>query len=516
MASMAIKRALISVCDKSGILEFARKLSELGIEILSTGGTAKILQQNNIKVIEVSEYTNYPEIMAGRVKTLNPKIHGGILARREIDKDVMQEHNIKSIDLVVVNLYPFQEVIAKKSTTFAQAIENIDIGGPAMLRSAAKNHTYVSVVVDIKDYDMVLNEIITSGNTSAVTREKLALKAFKHTAQYDSVIVNYLDKEQDDFTSIMNLQLFKAQTMRYGENPHQKAAFYKDIGLNKTSIANAIQIQGKELSFNNIVDSDAALECVRMFADPSCVIVKHANPCGVATKDTIQDAYDCAYKTDSTSAFGGIIAFNRELDSNSANTIIKRQFVEVIICPSFSADAKKVLQEKPNIRLLEYGSLKETKSALEIKSVNGGFLLQEKDVYNTNIIDFKCVSKIKPTKEQEQDLLFAFKVAKNVKSNAIVYAKENATIAIGAGQMSRVYSAKIAAIKAQDEGLNINGSVMASDAFLPFRDGVDAAANTGIKAIIHSGGSMRDDEVIQAANEHKIAMVFTGIRHFKH
>ena len=516
MASTAIKRALISVSDKSAILEFASKLAQLNIEILSTGGTAKILRQNNIKVIEVSEYTNYPEIMAGRVKTLNPKIHGGILARRGIDNDVMQEHNIKPIDLLVVNLYPFQEVIAKKSTTFAQAIENIDIGGPAMLRSAAKNHAFVSVVVDIKDYDKVLNEIVKNGNTSLATRKKLALKAFTHTSKYDNAIANYLGKEEDDFASMMNLQLLKSQTMRYGENPHQKANFYKDINCNEASVANAIKIQGKELSFNNIVDVDAALECVRMFTKPSCVIVKHANPCAVATKTTIADAYEYAYKADPTSAFGGIIAFNRELDFNSANQIISNQFVEAIICPSFSKEAQKIFKDKPNIRLLECGDLHKAQSALEFKSVNGGVLVQDKDICNITLADFKCVSEVKPTQKQQQDMLFAFKVAKNVKSNAIVYAKNSTTIGIGAGQMSRIYSAKIAAIKAQDEGLDIVGSVMASDAFLPFRDGVDTAAKAGIKAIIHPGGSMRDDEVIQAANEHKIAMVFTHIRHFKH
>lgn len=516
MPAKAIKRALISVSDKSSILEFATKLAQLNIEILSTGGTAKLLQENNISVTEVAKYTNYPEIMDGRVKTLNPKIHGGILARRGIDEAVMQEHNIKEIDLVVVNLYPFTEVIAKPATSFATAIENIDIGGPAMLRSSAKNHDFVSVVVDIQDYAKVIDEITTYGNTLPATRKALALKAFRHTSAYDNAISCYLSNEKDNFVDIMNLKLHKLQDMRYGENPHQKASFYKDINCTQVGVASAIQIQGKALSFNNVVDADAALECVRIFNDPSCVIVKHANPCAVASKDSLLEAYDAAYKADKTSAFGGVIAFNQELDAMTATKIIKNQFVELIICPNFSKGAIRALQAKANIRLLECGTLNKTESSLEFKSITGGLLAQEKDTNNINKDDFKCVSKVKPTAEQEEDLLFAFQVAKNVKSNAIVYAKDTTTIGIGAGQMARVYSAKIAILKAKDEGLDVKGSVMASDAFLPFRDGVDEAAKAGIKAIIHTGGSMRDDEVIKAANEHKIAMVFTGIRHFKH
>jgi phosphoribosylaminoimidazolecarboxamide formyltransferase/IMP cyclohydrolase len=513
---MAIKRALISVSDKSGIIEFAQKLSEFNIEILSTGGTAKLLEENNIPVIEVSDYTNYPEMMAGRVKTLNPKIHGGILARRGIDEGVMAQNDINPIDLVVVNLYPFQETIAKADCTLDDAIENIDIGGPAMLRSSAKNHVSVTVIVDSSDYQKVLDEVADNGDTTLDTRKKLALKTFEHTAQYDGAIANYLGQEEDGFSNTINLQFVKSQTMRYGENPHQAAAFYKEANLVEASVASSTQYQGKALSFNNIADADAALECVRGFSEPSCVIVKHANPCGVATRDSILEAYDDAYKTDPTSAFGGIIAFNRALDGATAKSIVERQFVEVIICPSIDDDAKTVLANKQNIRALECGDLQTTKPALDYKKVTGGLLVQDKDLGSVQESDLKCVSKIQPTAEQMKDMLFAWKVAKCVKSNAIVYVKNQMTIGVGAGQMSRVYSAKIAGIKAADEGLIVDGSVMASDAFFPFRDGIDAAAEAGIKAIIHPGGSMRDDDVIAAADEHGIAMIFTNMRHFKH
>ena len=513
---MAIKRALISVSDKSGIIEFAQKIANLGIEILSTGGTAKLLEDNNIPVMEVSDYTGYPEMMAGRVKTLNPKIHGGILARRGIDEDVMAENNINPIDLVVVNLYPFQETIAKADCTLDDAIENIDIGGPAMLRSSAKNHASVTVIVDSSDYQVVLDEISASGDTTLDTRKKLALKTFEHTAQYDGAIANYLGKEEDGFSNTINLQFIKSQTMRYGENPHQAAAFYVEANLVEASVASSTQYQGKALSFNNIADADAALECARGFSEPSCVIVKHANPCGVATRGSILEAYDDAYKTDPTSAFGGIIAFNRALDSATAKSILDRQFVEVIICPSIDEDAKTVLASKKNIRVLECGDLQSAKPTLDYKKVTGGLLVQDKDLGSVTESDLKCVSKIQPTTEQMQDMLFAWKVAKSVKSNAIVYVKNQMTIGIGAGQMSRIYSAKIAGIKAADEGLVVEGSVMASDAFFPFRDGIDAAAEAGIKAIIHPGGSMRDEEIISAADEHGIAMVFTSMRHFKH
>jgi phosphoribosylaminoimidazolecarboxamide formyltransferase/IMP cyclohydrolase len=513
---MPIKRALISVSDKSGIIEFAQVLVSKDIEIISTGGTAKLLKGKNIPVTEVSEYTGYPEMMAGRVKTLNPIIHGGILARRGVDEKVMAENDIKPIDLVVVNLYPFQSTIDDPGCSIEDAIENIDIGGPAMLRSSAKNYLSVTVVVDCKDYRLILDELNDNNDTSLETRKKLALKTFEHTAQYDGAIANYLGQEEDGFSNTLNLQFVKSQSMRYGENPHQKAAFYKEIKSNEACISSSKQIQGKPLSFNNLADADAALECVRNFENPSCVIVKHANPCGVATRESIFSAYQNAYKTDPTSAFGGIIAFNRELDKKTARSVIDKQFVEVIIAPSVNKDAQLVLSHKENIRVLVCSSLSKTKPAFDYKSISGGLLVQDKDLVQLNEEDLKCVTKIQPTSEQMKDLLFAWKVAKCVKSNAIVYAKNLMTIGIGAGQMSRIYSAKIAGIKAADENLEVEGSVMASDAFFPFRDGIDAAAKTGIKAIIHPGGSLRDKEVIDAANEHDIAMVFTGIRHFKH
>ena len=513
---MAIQRALISVSDKTGVLEFAQALATKNIEILSTGGTAKLLADNNIPVIEVSDYTGFPEMMAGRVKTLNPKIHGGILARRGIDEGVMAENDINPIDLVVVNLYPFQATIANPDCTLEDAIENIDIGGPAMLRSSAKNHASVTVVVDASDYQRVIDEINANGDTTIETRTKLALKTFEHTAQYDGAIANYLGKEEDGFSNTMNLQFHKTQSMRYGENPHQSAAFYKENNIAEACVASSTQFQGKEMSFNNMADADAALECVRTFEEPACVIVKHANPCGVAVRDDIFEAYAQAFATDPTSAFGGIIAFNRNLDKKTAQAIIDRQFVEVIIAPHVDDDAKEVLADKKNVRALECGDLSTAKPSLDYKRVTGGLLVQDKDLGSITKKDMICVSETQPTDEQLDDLMFAWKVAKSVKSNAIVYVKNQMTIGVGAGQMSRVYSAKIAGIKASDENLVVEGSVMASDAFFPFRDGIDAAAEAGIKAIIQPGGSMRDDEVIEAANEHGIAMVFTGMRHFKH
>ena len=513
---MSIKRALISVSDKSGIAEFAKSLSLLNIEIVSTGGTAKLLQENNIPVTEVSDFTSYPEMMDGRVKTLNPKIHGGILARRGKDEEVMLNNEIKPIDLVVVNLYPFQQTVKNPQSSEENIIENIDIGGPAMLRSSAKNHISVTVVVDTSDYKVVLDEITKNGDTSLATRKSLALKTFEHTAQYDGAIANYLGKMDDGFSNTMNLQFVKSQALRYGENPHQSAAFYKEANLLEASVSSSHQIQGKPLSYNNLADADAALECVRDFEEPSCVIIKHANPCGVATRSNIFDAYQSAYLTDPTSAFGGIIAFNRELDKETAQSIIEKQFVEVIIAPKINDSAKNVLLSKENIRVLECGNLKKAEPAFDYKKISGGLLIQDKDLIELNSDDMKCVSSNQPSDSQVKDLLFAWKVAKYVKSNAIVYAKNQMTIGIGAGQMSRIYSAKIAGIKAADESLEVKGSVMASDAFFPFRDGIDAAAQAGIKAIIHPGGSMRDDEVIAAANEHNIAMIFTGIRHFKH
>ena len=513
---MAIKRALLSVSDKTGIVEFALGLSSLDIEIISTGGTAKLLKNNNIPVIEVSDYTGYPEMMAGRVKTLNPMVHGGILARRGKDDDVMAANNIKPIDLVVVNLYPFQQTISNSNCTHEDAIENIDIGGPAMLRSSAKNHESVTVIVDSNDYQLTLNELNKTGDTSLITRKALALKTFEHTAQYDGAIANYLGREKDGFSNTLNLQYIKSQTMRYGENPHQNAAFYKEANLTEASVSSSNQIQGKPLSFNNLADADAALECVRDFEDPSCVIIKHANPCGVATRDNIHLAYLSAYQTDPTSAFGGIIAFNRELNEETAQSITEKQFVEVIIAPKINDNAKSILSKKENIRVLECGELNKAHQSFDYKKISGGLLIQDKDLATLKSSDLKCVSLIQPTKSQMVDLLFAWKVAKYVKSNAIVYAKNQMTIGVGAGQMSRIYSAKIAGIKAADENLVVTGSVMASDAFFPFRDGIDAAAKAGIIAIIHPGGSVRDDEVIAAADEHGIAMIFTGVRHFKH
>jgi phosphoribosylaminoimidazolecarboxamide formyltransferase/IMP cyclohydrolase len=519
-----IRRALISVSDKTGVVEFARVLAQLGVEILSTGGTARLLSDNGVKVVEVSDFTGFPEMMDGRVKTLHPKIHGGILGRRGVDDAVMSDNGILPIDLVVVNLYPFEQTVAKPDCDLATAIENIDIGGPALLRAAAKNHDAVTVVVDAADYAAVLAEMdATDGATSARLRFSLAAKVFEHTARYDGAIANYLGsvREHDEraqFPRTLSLQFKKTQAMRYGENPHQQAAFYVEADNREASVSTARQLQGKELSYNNIADTDAALECVKQFDDTSaCVIVKHANPCGVAVGDDITVAYDRAYATDPTSAFGGIIAFNRELDAHTARTIVDRQFVEVIIAPSVHVDALPVLAEKKNVRVLACGALAPHPAAgLDFKRVNGGLLVQDRDIGMVDRASLKVVTKLAPTDAQLDDLLFAWKVCKFVKSNAIVYAAEGQTVGIGAGQMSRVYSARIAAIKAEDAGLELTGSVMASDAFFPFRDGIDTAAAAGAKAVIQPGGSMRDDEVIAAADEHGIAMVFTGMRHFRH
>ncbi len=515
-----ITRALVSVSDKAGIVDFCRELSQLGIEILSTGGTAKTLADNRIPATEVSDYTGFPEMMDGRVKTLHPKVHGGILGRRGVDDAVMAQNGIKPIDMVVVNLYPFEQTIAKPDCDFETAIENIDIGGPTMIRAAAKNHADVAVVVNPADYAGIIAELKNSGSSlSAKTRFNLALQSFEHTARYDTAISAYLGNLNGErFPDTLNLQFYKSQAMRYGENPHQQAAFYREKAPASGAIAAAKQLQGKELSYNNIADADAALECVKSFTDkPACVIVKHANPCGVAEADTLLAAYELAYATDPTSAFGGIIAFNRELDKETAAEIIKRQFVEVIIAPSIGADAQTVLAAKQNVRALECGNWTNAgETALDFKRVAGGLLVQDKDFGKIAAADLKVVSKRAPTEQELADLLFAWKVAKFVKSNAIVYCKNGRTIGVGAGQMSRVYSARIAGIKAADEGLAVSGSVMASDAFFPFRDTVDAAAEAGITAIIHPGGSMRDGEVIEAADEHNIAMVFTGMRHFRH
>ncbi|MEH6358566.1 MAG: bifunctional phosphoribosylaminoimidazolecarboxamide formyltransferase/IMP cyclohydrolase [Pseudomonadales bacterium] len=516
-----IRRALISVSDKAGIVQFAQGLTGHGVEVLSTGGTYKLLNENGVKVTEVSDYTGLAEMMDGRVKTLHPKIHGGILGRRGIDDDVMQANDIPPIDMVVVNLYPFQETVANPDCDLATAIENIDIGGPTMVRAAAKNHADVGIIVNASDYDAVLNEMNDNNSgLSHATRFDLAVKAFEHTAQYDGAIANYLGcrlgEETTDFPRTFNAQYVKVQDMRYGENPHQRAAFYAEANTVEASVSTATQLQGKALSFNNVADTDTALECVKPFAEPACVIVKHANPCGVALGADILDAYNQAYATDPTSAFGGIIAFNRELDAATAQAIVDRQFVEVIVAPSVCQEASEIISSKANVRVLACGTFQDRLPNLDFKRVKGGLLVQDADQGMVNEDELKVVSDRAPTEEELSDLLFAWEVAKFVKSNAIVYARNSRTIGVGAGQMSRIYSAKIAGIKAQDENLVVEGSVMASDAFFPFRDGIDAAAAAGITAVIHPGGSMRDDEIIAAANEHGIAMVFTGMRHFRH
>lgn len=517
-----IKRALLSVSDKTGVLELAQQLNKLGVELLSTGGTAKLLAEACLPVKEVSSHTGFPEMMDGRIKTLHPKIHGGLLGRRGTDDAIMTEHDIAPIDLVVVNLYPFEATIARDDCTLPMAIENIDIGGPTMLRAAAKNHADVTVLIDPADYANVLAQIEANGGVDDATRFDLAVKTFEHTAHYDGAIANYLGKltgeEKASFSRTFNSQFVKKQDMRYGENPHQNAAFYTEANPASGTISAAKQLQGKELSYNNIADTDAALECVKAFPEaPACVIVKHANPCGVAVADSLLKAYDLAYETDPTSAFGGIIAFNRPLDAETAKAIIDRQFVEVIIAPSISEEAQAIVAQKANVRLLACGEFENNAATgLDYKRVNGGLLVQDRDEALVQKADLKVVTEIAPSEEQMDDLLFAWRVAKFVKSNAIVYVKNQQTVGIGAGQMSRVVSSRIAGIKAEDAGLTVPGAVMASDAFFPFRDGLDAAAAAGIKAVIQPGGSMRDDEVIAAANEHGIAMVFTGMRHFRH
>jgi len=524
-----VHRALISVSDKTGIVEFAQALANRGVEILSTGGTARLLAEKNIKVTEVSEYTGFPEMMDGRVKTLHPKVHGGVLGRRGQDDAVMAEHGIAPIDMVVVNLYPFAETVAKEGCTLADAVENIDIGGPTMVRSAAKNHKDVAIVVNAHDYDRVIAEMDANDKSlTQATRFDLAIAAFEHTASYDGMIANYFgtmvpsygeNKEGDEeskFPRTFNQQFEKKQDMRYGENSHQAAAFYVEANPEEASVSTARQIQGKALSYNNIADTDAALECVKEFDEPACVIVKHANPCGVALGEDVLEAYNRAYQTDPTSAFGGIIAFNRELDAVTATAITERQFVEVIIAPSVSAEAIEIIAAKKNLRLLECGEWSTKTTGFDVKRVNGGLLVQDRDQGMVSADELTVVTQRQPTAEELKDALFCWKVAKYVKSNAIVYSKGDMTVGVGAGQMSRVYSAKIAGIKAADEGLQVEGCVMASDAFFPFRDGIDAAAEAGIKCVIQPGGSMRDNEVIAAADEHGMAMLFTGMRHFRH
>ncbi len=516
-----VKQALISVSDKTGIVEFAQSLANQGVALLSTGGTYKLLKDAGLAVREVSSYTGFPEMMDGRVKTLHPKVHGGILGRRGIDNAVMSEHAIDAIDMVVVNLYPFEATIAKPDCTQEDAIENIDIGGPTMVRSAAKNHKDVTIVVDASDYPRILAEMqANNGCTEYQTRFDLAIKAFEHTARYDAAIANHFGQfvagGEPQFPRTYTRQYRKLQGMRYGENPHQNAAFYAETLAVPASIANTKQVQGKELSYNNVADTDAALECVKVFSETACVIVKHANPCGVATGASTLEAYEKAFATDPESAFGGIIAFNRPLDEATARAIIDRQFVEVIIAPSVDESALPVLAQKTNVRVLTTAGWDATAPALDIKQVNGGILLQDRDLGLITEADVRVVSKRTPSPSEMADLLFAWRVAKFVKSNAIVYAKNQQTVGVGAGQMSRVNSARIAAIKAEHAGLEVKGSVMASDAFFPFRDGIDNAAGVGIAAVIQPGGSIRDEEVIAAADEANIAMVFTGMRHFRH
>ncbi len=516
-----LKRALVSVSDKSGIAEFARALAGLGVEILSTGGTAKLLEKEGVAATEVSAHTGFPEMLDGRVKTLHPKIHGGILARRDAPAHMaaIERAGIALIDLVVVNLYPFQATVADPDSRLEDAIENIDIGGPAMLRSAAKNHAAVAVVVDPADYARVLEELRATGEVSAATRFALATKAFAHTAAYDGAIANYLSAldaqgARGAFPGVLSLQFAKLQDMRYGENPHQAAAFYRDAEARPGGIAGYRQLQGKALSYNNVADADAAWECVKGFAEPACVIVKHANPCGAALGKSTLDAYRKAFKTDPTSAFGGIIAFNRALDGAAAAQVGK-QFAEVIIAPRVDAGARAAFAKKANLRVLEV-PLARAPNALDLKRVGGGLLAQSADAHELAAADLKAVTKRKPGKAQLADLLFAWRVAKFVKSNAIVFVKGGMTLGVGAGQMSRIDSARIAAIKAKAAGLSLKGSVAASDAFFPFRDGLDAVAKAGAVAVIQPGGSVRDDEVIAAADARKVAMVFTGVRHFRH
>ncbi len=520
-APVTVRRALLSVSDKTGLVEFAKALAAHGVELLSTGGTAKALREAGLAVKDVSEVTGFPEMMDGRVKTLHPKVHGGLLGRAGIDDAVMAEHGIGAIDLLVLNLYPFARVSANPDSRFEDIIENIDIGGPAMLRSAAKNFARVAVATAPAQYAGLVEELAANaGALSAKTRWQLAVAAFNDVAVYDACISSYLSSLGENgapmqFAAQANGNFVKVMDLRYGENPHQQAAFYRDLWPAPGSLATFTQLQGKELSYNNIADSDAAWECVRQFDAPACVIVKHANPCGVAVGVACGDAYELAYATDPTSAFGGIIAFNRTLDAATAKVILDRQFVEVLIAPDYEEGALEYAKKKANVRVLRI-PLGAGLNNYDSKRIGSGLLLQSSDNRGMSADELKVVSQRAPTEAELRDLLFAWRVAKYVKSNAIVYAKDNRTIGVGAGQMSRVYSARIAGIKAADANLQVEGSVMASDAFFPFRDGIDAAAEAGIKAVIQPGGSMRDNEVIAAADEHGLAMVFTGVRHFRH
>jgi len=516
-----IKQALISVSDKTGVVELAKQLTALGVGLLSTGGTAKLLRDAGLAVTEVSDYTGFPEMLDGRVKTLHPKVHGGLLARRDLPEHMqaLAHHGIGTIDLLVVNLYPFAQTVSRLDCTLSDAIENIDIGGPAMLRAAAKNHSGVAVVVDPADYRQVLAEIHDHGAVSDATRFELARKVFAHTAQYDGAIANYLggiraDSSHDPYPQTLTLQFERLQPMRYGENPHQSAAFYRDRDPSAGALANYRQLQGKELSYNNVADADAAWECAKTFESVACVIVKHANPCGVAVGADTLEAYGKALATDPTSAFGGIIAFNHPIDGATA-ALVAKQFVEVVIAPAFDEAARQVFAAKQNVRVLEIPMARNS-NRIDLKRVGAGLLVQSPDERTLERGELKVVTRLAPTEAQLSDLLFAWRVAKFVKSNAIVFCAGGQTLGVGAGQMSRIDSARIASIKAGHAGLTLAGSVVASDAFFPFRDGLDVVADAGAVAVIQPGGSMRDDEVIAAANERGVAMVLTGVRHFRH
>ena len=543
-ADPRIRRALLSVSDKRGIEGFARSLHRLGVELVSTGGTARQLAAAGLPVTEVCAITGFPEIMDGRVKTLHPRVHGGLLGRRGVDDEVMRDHGIAPIDLVAVNLYPFVRTVADPDCRFSEAMENVDVGGPAMLRAAAKNHAAVTVVVDADDYPSVVGEMERNeGAVGAALRLALAAKAFASTASYDSAIASFLEsvvdpaghpRERSRFPPVLTRRLVRQARMRYGENPHQAAAFYRDPDAppGEAAVANARLVQGKPMSFNNVADADAALQCVRALgAAPACVIVKHANPCGAAVRATPDEAYERAYRTDAASAFGGIIALNRPLGGGLVRAILERQLVEVLAAPSLSDAAAALLAGKPNVRVLvlggietppgepSVGSLEEGTGGggcLDVRSVRGGLLVQEADEGGTGLDHLEVVTRRSPSGPELDDLRFAWRVVRFVKSNAIVLAREGATLGIGAGQTSRVYSVRIARLKAQDAGLDLRGAVMASDAFFPFRDGVDAAAKAGVTAVIQPGGSVRDQEVIAAADEHGMAMAFTGVRHFRH
>ena len=519
------RRALISVSDKTGAVDFARQLSNCGVEILSTGGTAKALSEAGIDVVQVSDYTGFPELMGGRVKTLHPKIHGGILAREDEDSQVMNEHGILPIDIVAVNLYPFESVSRENPDDEATVIENIDVGGPAMLRAAAKNYQRTCIVVDANDYPVITEEIHRYGGTTADTRRQMAFKAFSRTAQYDSAIAGFMKASKtdpqhfDSSSQSLTLSFVKHLDMRYGENPHQSAAFYINAQGSRGWLAESDMLQGKPLSFNNVADADAAYNCVLDFEHPTCVVIKHATPCGVASAQKILQAYQMAYRTDATSAFGGVIAINRPLDAKTASQIVENQFVEVILAPSVDASARDIIGAKQNIRLIVYRAdadrdMQQTSPV--ITSSGGGILVQQSDRKLMHNEKTRVVTQRQPSRDEIDDLHFAWKVAKHVKSNAIVYVRNSATLGIGAGQMSRVDSARIAALKAKDAGLDIEGAVMASDAFFPFRDSIDIAAQNGIGAVVQPGGSMRDDDVVAAADEHGMAMMFTAMRHFRH